>query len=91
MDAVQTFPIRFLMAAVQLGPVYDDLPAAIAQPGLFKCPAAYQFFYKPAYDILELVRIDALQVIVDGLPVWQFGKLLAAEVSYVLLLFTVKL
>ena len=43
-DAVQTFPIRFLMAAVQLGPVYDDLPAAIAQPGLFKCPAAYQFF-----------------------------------------------
>ena len=34
----------------------------------FKCPAAYQLFYKPAYCILEFIRVDSLQVIVDGLP-----------------------
>lgn len=69
MDAVQTFPIRFLPAAVQLRPVYDDLSVFILYPGLFKCSAAQQPFYQPAYRILQFLRGDSLKVIIDGFPV----------------------
>lgn len=84
-NAVQTLPVQFFSAAVQLCPVYDDLPVFSTDTHILKCPAAQQPAAQAVYDILQVARIQPLQVTVDRLPVWQLidGRFLPAQPPHI--------